>query len=111
MDNIVFRGDIFTTDLGHGVGSEHQGIKYCLVVQNNIGNQYSSTTIVIPISKVKKQMPTHVELDGILPQISYVLCEQIRVIDKARLKNRFCRVSNDIMIEVEYGIKSALDIY
>lgn len=111
MDKIVFRGDIFTTDLGHGVGSEHQGIKYCLVVQNNIGNQYSSTTIVIPISKVKKQMPTHVELDGILPQISYALCEQIRVVDKKRLRNRVTRVSKEVMREVEYGIKTSLELY
>lgn len=110
MKNFILRGDIFTVDLGKGVGSEHQGHKYCLVVQNDVGNECSTTTVIIPLSKSCKHMPTHVEIVGILPQRSYVLCEQIRVVDVKRLKNRVARLNSEQMLEVEQKIKLQLGI-
>ena len=104
----VMRGDVWTTDLGRGMGSEHQGVKYCLVVQNDIGNQHSGTTVVIPLSKVNKHMPTHVEIKNVLPSTSYVVCEQIRVVDMSRLKNRVARIDSTIMEEVEKAIRLQL---
>ena len=108
MNKFVLRSDIFTIDLGKGVGSEHSGIKYCLVVQNDIGNEHSTTTVVIPISKENKHMPTHVEIRDVLPKISYVMCEQIRVVDMKRLKNRVARITDRQMKQVENAIKVQL---
>ena len=101
MDKIVFRGDIFTTDLGRGIGSEHSGVKYCLVIQNDKGNQHSTTTVIIPITSERKNMCTHVEIKGVLPKTSYVMCEQIRVVDMKRLKNRVARLPDEDMLEVK----------
>lgn len=109
MNNIVNRGDIFITDLGKGMGSEHSGVKYCVVIQNDIGNKYSGTTVVIPITKEVKGMPTHYQLKNTLKYTSYVVTEQIRVIDKKRLKSKVTKVSdkdmkgilNKLMLELE----------
>lgn len=106
----VCRGDIFTTNLGGGIGSEQQGHKYCVVVQNDIGNSHSTTTVVIPITSHFKNMPTHYRLKGVLPQISYVVCEQIRVVDKRRLINKVTKVSKEDLIGIGEKIKLQLDI-
>lgn len=110
MNKIVLRGDIFTTNLGRGVGSEHSGVKYCLVIQNDVGNQFSGTTVVIPITKEDKGMPTHYRLTGVLEKTSYVVTEQIRVIDKSRLKNRVARVSKEDMKGIADKIRFELGI-
>lgn len=89
----IIRGEIYYADLGKkAVGSEQTGIRPVVIVQNNVGNEYSPTVIVAPItSKVntKAKLPTHVFLKGSkirIPLDSIILLEQITVIDKSRLK-------------------------
>ena len=77
----MLRGEIYNANLGRTRGSEQGGIRPVLIVQNDIGNKHSTTTIICPItSQYKPNLPTHVEIIG-LPKVSTVLCEQIRVID------------------------------
>lgn len=75
------RGEVYYANLGRTRGSEQGGIRPVLIVQNDVGNKYSSTTIICPLtSQYKPNLPTHVEVFG-LHKPSIVLCEQIRVID------------------------------
>ena len=87
----VKRGDIFYADLSPVVGSEQGGVRPVLIVQNDMGNKYSPTVIAAAITsrKTKTQLPTHIQVnaDGCgLVKDSIVLLEQIRTIDKRRLK-------------------------
>lgn len=87
---IINRGEIYYADLGTTIGSEQKGIRPVVIVQNDIGNRYSATTIVAAItSRLKSNMPTHVHIENEnLPKRSVVLAEQIRTIDKSRLLER-----------------------
>ena len=85
---LIKRGDVFYADLDPIIGSEQGGIRPVLVVQNNVGNKYSPTVVVLPISSAKKNnMPTHIHICGskMMPKDSIVLAEQIRTIDRNRL--------------------------
>jgi len=90
MKILIKRGDIFYADLNPVVGSEQGGIRPVLVVQNNVGNRHSPTVIVVPISSVrKKNLPVHIQIRcSELPKNSTVLAEQIRTIDRSRLKTQ-----------------------
>lgn len=93
MDNSVKRGDIYYADLSPVVGSEQGGIRPVLIVQNNVGNRYSPTVIAAAITSQinKAKMPTHIELNAQnfgLTKDSVILMEQIRTIDKKRLKEK-----------------------
>lgn len=82
------RGDIYYVDLGKGVGSEQGGVRPCLIVQNDIGNKYSTTTIVACITTKlsKHDLPTHVKVMGFgLERPSMIIFEQLRTIDKSRI--------------------------
>lgn len=96
MKSIV-KGAIFYADLGKTVGSEESGIRPVLVIQNNTGNRFSPTTIIAPISTKKTdELPTHIlikQFDKIRHN-SIILLEQLRVIDKSRLKG-FVEVLDD----------------
>lgn len=85
----IKRGDIFFADLDPGVGSEQLGIRPCIIIQNDVGNHFSTTTIIAPItSRTKKTLPTHVPVSirlGRMPKESIALLEQIRAVDKSRL--------------------------
>lgn len=86
--NTIRRGDIFYADLSPVVGSEQGGIRPVLIVQNDVGNRFSPTTIVAAITsrQDKTTLPTHVSISAVeLPRDSVVLLEQIRTIDKRRL--------------------------
>ena len=88
---IVKRGDIYYADLSPVVGSEQGGVRPVLIIQNDVGNKYSPTVIATAITSQinKAKMPTHIELDANeygLSKNSVVLAEQIRTIDKRRLK-------------------------
>lgn len=90
---ILKRGDVFYADLSPVVGSEQGGVRPVLIVQNDIGNKYSPTVIVAAITSQinKAKLPTHIELESDeygLNKDSVVLLEQIRTIDKKRLKER-----------------------
>lgn len=99
---IVKRGDIYYADLSPVVGSEQGGIRPVLVIQNDIGNKYSPTVIAAAITSQinKAKMPTHIELaakDYGLNKDSVILLEQIRTIDKRRLREKIGRIDDGLM--------------
>lgn len=98
------RGDIYYADLNPVLGCEQGGLRPVLVIQNNIGNRCSPTTIVAALSSKIEQteMPTHVciKIDG-LRRTSTVMLEQIRTIDKMRLKTYINSVGTDILKQVD----------
>lgn len=106
----MYRGDIVKVELPDGEGSEQGGYRPCVIVQNNVGNRHSPTTIICPITKRKKHFnATHVEVNC-LPEPSVILCEQVRVIDKKRIKYRTGKLSEDIMLEVDEKLLLSLGI-
>ncbi len=107
----VRRGEIYYADLSPVVGSEQGGVRPVLIVQNDVGNKYSPTVIAaaIPSQKEKSKLPTHIEINAQncgLAKNSVVLLEQIRTIDKKRLKERMGMLDEDAM----YQVNSALSI-
>lgn len=111
----VQRGDIFFADLDQGVGSEQQGKRPVLVLQNNVGNRFSPTIIVAPITSYvqKNRLPTHVliteEISG-LDRDSIVLLEQIRTIDKKRLLGRLGSLSKVALMKIEMAAEVSLGL-
>ena len=106
---IVKRGDMYYADLSPVVGSEQGGIRPVLVIQNDVGNKYSPTVIIAAItSRVNKaKLPTHMELNAKnfgLPRDSVVLLEQIRTIDKQRLKEKIGHLDGMYMDYVDRGL-------
>ena len=105
----VRRGDIYYADLSPVVGSEQGGVRPVLIVQNDIGNKFSPTVIAAAITsqKEKSKLPTHIELDSSqcgLSKDSIVLLEQIRTLDKRRLKERMGRLGDDAMNQVDSAL-------
>ncbi len=105
----VKRGDIFYADLSPVIGSEQGGIRPVLVVQNDVGNKYSPTVIAAAItSKINKaKLPTHIELDREaygLKRDSVILLEQVRTIDKQRLREKVGRLDDIKMVRVNEAI-------
>jgi len=97
---VVRRGDMFYADLSPVVGSEQGGVRPVLVIQNDTGNKYSPTVIVSAITSQlnKNRLPTHIELDSQefgLKSDSVVLAEQIRTIDKSRLKEKIGHIDDN----------------
>ena len=116
-NRIPKRGDIFYADLcglEHSQGSEQTGRRPVMIIQNNVGNQYSPTTIVaILTSKKKRNLPTHVEISDFagLSQTSTACLEQIKTIDKRRLE-RYCgNIGNEMMQKVEKAMLISLGAY
>src|SRR5690606_15055849 len=107
---MVRRGEIYYADLSPVVGSEQGGVRPVLVVQNDIGNKYSPTVIVAAITSQihKGKLPTHVEIsasDYGLPKDSVILLEQIRTIDKKRLKEKIGYLTPEMMEKVNEGLQ------
>ena len=107
--SIVRRGDIYYADLSPVVGSEQGGMRPVLIVQNDTGNKHSPTVIAAAITSQvgKARLPTHIELSGQscgLSRDSVILLEQIRTIDKSRLKERMGRLDEPLMNEVDNAI-------
>ena len=108
----IRRGDIFYADLRPVIGSEQGGIRPVLVVQNDVGNRHSPTVIVAAItSKMHKaKLPTHIELSkryGI-EKDSVILLEQVRTIDKSRLRERVCHLEQDVLVQVNKALEISL---
>ncbi len=106
---IVKRGDIFYADLSPVVGSEQGGVRPVLIVQNDIGNKYSPTVIAAAVTSQinKAKMPTHIEIDAEaygLAKDSVILMEQIRTIDKKRLKEKIGHIDEDLMEKVNEAL-------
>ena len=106
---IVKRGDIYYADLSPVVGSEQGGIRPVLVIQNDIGNKYSPTVIAAAITSQinKAKMPTHIELaakDYGLNKDYVILLEQIRTIDKRRLREKIGRIDDGLMASVNNAL-------
>jgi mRNA interferase MazF len=110
----VKRGEIYYVDLGPVVGSEQDGIRPIVIVQNDIGNKYSPTIIGLPItSKQKTKLPTHIEIKGLkygLPKDSVILAEQIRTLDKTRLKEKIGELDKTTMDKVKEALKISFNI-
>ena len=109
------RGDIYYADLRPVVGSEQGGIRPVLIVQNDVGNRHSPTLISAAItSKMNKaKLPTHIELSAgkyDMVKDSVILLEQLRTIDKQRLKDKVCHLDDDIMQKVNMGLMISLEL-
>ncbi len=105
----VKRGDIYYADLSPVVGSEQGGVRPVLIVQNDVGNKYSPTVIAAAITSQhdKSRMPTHINVNGDscgLSKDSVVLLEQVRTIDKQRLKERMGNLSNNDMNKIDKAL-------
>ena len=111
----IKRGDIYYADLSPVVGSEQGGTRPVLIIQNDIGNQYSPTTIIAAITSQldKAKLPTHVELSCEschLEKDSVILTEQIRTIDKRRLKEKVATLGEEKMTQVNQAIEISLGL-
>ena len=112
---IIKRGDIYYADLRPVVGSEQGGVRPVLVIQTDIGNRHSPTVICAAItSKMNKaKLPTHVELDTRrcnMVKDSVILLEQLRTIDKQRLKEKICHIDSDLLERVNQALKISLEL-
>lgn len=110
------RGDVYYADLRPVIGSEQGGIRPVLIIQNDIGNKHSPTIIVAAItSKMNKaKLPTHIELSSVeyaMDKDSVILLEQLRTIDKKRMKDKICHLDERIMAKVNDGLRISLDLY
>ena len=114
-DLVVKKGDIFFADLSPVIGSEQGGVRPVIVIQNDIGNKYSPTVIVAAITSQinKAKLPTHVEIragEHGLNKDSVILLEQLRTVDKRRLRERIGRMDGDSMEKVNEALVISLGI-
>ncbi len=111
----IKRGDLFYADLSPVVGSEQGGVRPVIIVQNNVGNKYSPTIIIAPITSQlnKAKLPTHVKIRGSefgLPKNSVALLEQLRTIDKRRLREKIGSFDQAIMLKIDEAMAVSLDL-
>ena len=113
---IIRRGDIYYADLRPVVGSEQGGVRPVLIIQNDVGNRHSPTVICAAITSRmnKAKLPTHVELNrGSCDMIrdSVFLLEQVRTIDKQRLKEKICHIDGELLQKVNEALKISLELH
>lgn len=111
----IRRGDVYYADLRPVVGSEQGGIRPVLIIQNDVGNRHSPTVIVAAITSQinKSKLPTHVELSSRRYEMvkdSVILLEQLRTIDKRRLKERVCHLDGEILTKVDKALEISLEL-
>ena len=117
MDNsVVTRGDIFYADLSPVVGSEQGGVRPVLIVQNDTGNRHSPTVIAAAITSQtgKARLPTHISVSPLscgLPKQSIILLEQVRTLDKRRLREKMGRLDDGVMRQVDAAIAVSLGLH
>ena len=112
---LIKRGDIFYADLSPVVGSEQGGVRPVLIVQNDIGNKYSPTVIAAAITSQinKAKLPTHIEICGSdygLNKDSVILLEQIRTIDKKRLREKIGHLDDELMEKVNEALSTSFGL-
>lgn len=115
MRRIIRRGDIFYANLNPVIGSEQGGKRPVLIIQNNIGNRFSPTVIVAALSAKtinKTCLPTHYILEAGqgIDRESVILLEQIRTIDKSRLREKVCHLNSFILEKVDRALKISLSL-
>lgn len=113
MEEQIRRGEVYYADLSPVIGSEQGGVRPVLIIQNDVGNKYSPTVIACAITSQlgKAKLPTHIELSAEkynLPKNSVALLEQIRTLDKRRLKDKVTTLSPDKMREVNKALLISL---
>ena len=113
---VIQRGDVYYADLRPVVGSEQGGVRPVLIIQNNVGNRHSPTVICAAITSQmhKAKLPTHVELSCDkydLAKDSVVLLEQLRTIDKKRLKDKVCHLDNQILVKIDKALEISLELF
>ena len=116
MDNSVKRGDIFYADLSPVVGSEQGGVRPVLIVQNDTGNRHSPTVIAAAITSQtgKARLPTPISLSAMscgLPKDSIILLEQIRTLDKRRLREHMGKLDDAVMKKVDNAIAVSFGLH
>ena len=112
---IIRRGDIFNADLRPVIGSEQGGVRPVLIIQNDIGNRHSPTVICAAITSRmnKAKLPTHIAIDAAEYQMvkdSVILLEQLRTIDKSRLKDKVCHLDDEIIKKIDDALKISLQL-
>ena len=112
---IIRRGDIYYADLRPVVGSEQGGVRPVLIIQNDVGNKHSPTVICAAITSRmnKAKLPPHVELsarDCDMMKDSVILLEQLRTIDKQRLREKICHLDGDLLDQVNDALKVSLEL-
>ena len=114
MRKAIRRGDLFYADLNPVVGSEQGGIRPVLVLQNDVGNHFSPTVVAAAITsrKAKNSLPTHILLENVpgLAPTSLLLLEQLRTIDRKRLRGYIGRISKEKMLEVDAALAISIGI-
>ena len=109
----IKRGEVYYADLNPVVGSEQGGVRPVVVLQNDVGNKYSPTIIAAATTSrlYKAKLPTHIEIakeNSPLPKNSVVLLEQIRTIDKSRIKEKIGELPADVMRKIEDALLLSL---
>ena len=112
---MIERGELYSANLDPVVGSEQGGVRPVLVVQNNTGNKFSPTVVVLAVTGrlAKARLPTHVEIQAEghgLMNDSVVLAEQVRTLDKKRLLHRIGKLSPDVMQKVSRAMRVSLGL-
>ncbi|MCD8222697.1 MAG: type II toxin-antitoxin system PemK/MazF family toxin [Clostridiales bacterium] len=112
---LIRRGDIYYADLRPVVGSEQGGVRPVLIIQNDVGNKHSPTVICAAITSRmnKAKLPTHVELDTRkcdMVKDSVILLEQLRTIDKQRLKEKICHIDSELLQRVDQALRVSLEL-
>lgn len=112
----IKRGDLYYADLSPVIGSEQGGVRPVLIIQNDIGNKYSPTVIIAAITSQinKAKLPTHIEISANeygLNKDSVILLEQIRTIDKKRLREKIGCLDNNMMVKVDGSLQISLGLF
>ena len=114
MRKAIRRGDLFYADLNPVVGSEQGGIRPVLVIQNDVGNHFSPTVVAAAITsrKAKNSLPTHILLENVpgLAPTSLLLLEQLRTIDRQRLRGYIGCISKEKMLEIDAALAISIGI-
>lgn len=111
----IKRGDVFLADLSPVIGSEQGGLRPVLIIQNEVGNRYSPTTIVAAITAqlTKHTLPTHIKIKAAQSGIAHdsiILLEQVRTIDKQRLQKKLTTFDAEIMKKVDHALHISLSL-
>ena len=115
MINKIRRNEIYLANLNHTIGSEERGKRPVLIVQNDFGNKYSPTTIILPITKrveERHHIPTHIRIKpfGKMKYEATIMAEQIKIIDKRRLINFIDKLPKKYIKSVNNALKIAIDL-